>query len=66
MQLTPGMKTTEFWIGLLLPVILILFGKKLGITLSTEELYAVVGASGAYSVSRGISKVVSAKTPAKP
>lgn len=62
MSPTKGMKSSEFWMGMLLPVLVVLFQKTLGLDLSPDELYAIVGSGGLYSIGRGIAKVGEAKS----
>ena len=61
--LSGGMRSSEFWAGLLLPVIVILFGKHLGLDLKPEELYALVASGGLYGVSRGLAKKAEPAAP---
>jgi hypothetical protein len=56
----PGIKTTEFWVALLMPVLGVITMTLTGIEITAEIQEAVMGAfgmsGGAYVLSRGVVK----------
>ena len=54
--MTDGMKTSEFWVTTLGPIIMIVLNKLLGLGLSSVELGLGTLGTSSYGVSRGIAK----------
>lgn len=54
--MTDGMKSSEFWISAMTPVILTILNKLFGLGLSAEEIAAASVGPGAYAISRGMAK----------
>lgn len=55
LPLKDRLTSRKFWLTTIFAIVA-LFGEKVGITLSTEELMAVAGAIGLYSVGNGLGK----------
>ena len=53
----PGFKSTEFWLTLLM-ILLVAFNKKLGLDLDIEAVIGIATMSGIYSVARSAPKTV--------
>lgn len=51
----PGINTSEFYVAIA-AMVLVVLNKVLGLGLDVQEVLALVFGSGAYAVSRGISK----------
>jgi len=54
--MTEGMKTSEFWVTTLGPIIMIVLNKLLGLGLSPVELGLGTIGTSSYGVSRGLAK----------
>ena len=57
MKIKPGVKTSEFWISLMVPVVVVIFNEALGWSVAPEMIMTMFGITGsAYTISRGIAK----------
>ena len=59
--MTTGMKTSEMWIGLLLPLVVSILNKIFGIGLDDIEVASMFAGGGAYALSRGNAKAGGSK-----
>ena len=57
MRIKPGVKTSEFWISLMVPVLVVILNEALGWNINPEMLGGIFGLSGgSYIISRGMAK----------
>lgn len=59
--MTDGIKSSEFWLTIAV-MALIAFAPKLGLTIPTDQLWALVVANVGYAASRSGTKMFSSKT----
>jgi len=57
MNINPGVKTSEFWVAIILPFVVAVLNSVFGWQIDTQTLLAMFGSGGAYALSRGIAKV---------
>lgn len=55
-MMTPGMKTSEFWIGLITPMFMTVMNSVMGWQINPEMLMSMFGGGGAYAIGRGLAK----------
>lgn len=55
----PGIKSTEFWVTIIL-ILLIAFESKLGLDLDVEQILGILAMSGIYTAARTAPKVAEA------
>jgi|GEM_PF-4629785 len=56
MKINPGVKTSEFWVAIVLPFLVTVLNSIFGWAIDPQMILGMFGASGAYAVSRGIAK----------
>lgn len=54
--MTPGMKSTEFWIGLVGPQVMTVLNALWGWNIDPQVLMSMFGGGGAYAIGRGFAK----------
>ena len=54
--MTPGMKTSEFWLGLLLPMFINVLNQIFDLGLSDASIASMQGGGGLYAIGRGAAK----------
>ncbi len=54
--MTPGMKSSEFWLAAVMPMAMVLMNQWFGWGLTPEMMGAGALGSGSYAVSRGLAK----------
>ncbi len=54
--MTDGMKTSEFWLGLLIPMFINILNQLFDLGLSDASIASMQGGGGLYSVGRGMAK----------
>lgn len=54
--MTPGMKTSEFWIGLLMPMAINLINQIFDCGISDASIASMQGGGGLYAIGRGAAK----------
>jgi hypothetical protein len=55
-MVSPGMKTSEFWIGLLLPMFINILNQVFDLGLSDASIASLQGGGGLYAIGRGAAK----------
>jgi len=54
--MTPGMKTSEFWIGLLMPTLINILNQAFDLGLSDASVGSMQAGGGLYAIGRGAAK----------